>query len=94
MNDYKEINVSHIYSGMMRPAMWAGIPYSLFPLLFALELVFYIGINPKYGLIALPFVWMSGYLLGKYDPDFMGVLKNYIIFLRTPKVGKQRSYRG
>lgn len=92
----QDLNISRLYSAMLRPPIWAGIPHSLLPYLFMIWIVFYIGINPMYGFASIPFLWLFGWLLGRFDPDFSLVMKNYFVFKSTHVTNSKnriRSYK-
>lgn len=92
----EDLNTSQLYSAMLRPPMWGGIPHSLLPYLFFIWVLFYIGLSPVYGFASIPFLWVFGYMLGRFDPDFSTVMTNYFIFKSThvtnPK-NRTRSYK-
>ena len=91
-----DLRVSELYSAMLRPPMWLGLQHAILPYLFTLFIIFYIGLNPIYGICSLPFLYCAGWLACMFDPDFSKVLLNYTKFTSvhmTNKKLKIRSYR-
>ena len=96
MSETIGLNISENYSAMLRPPMWLGMPLSITPYLLIFQASTFV-LNPLSSFIALPFVWLTGYSLGKFDPDFAKVLDNIMDFKRdhvTDKESHIRAYRG
>jgi type IV secretory pathway VirB3-like protein len=89
----ENLNISILYSAMLRPQMWLGIPLFLIPYLFIIFIIFFIGFNPLYGFIVLPILWVFGYSIGKIDPDFTDTIFKIIIFNNIPITDKNRSIK-
>ena len=92
----QDLNISELYSAMLRPPLWKGVPHSLLPYLFFVLILFYVGLNPIYGFGSIPLLWLFGYLLGRFDPDFSGVMSNYFTFSSshiTNTKTRTRSYK-
>lgn len=72
-----ELNIGILYGGLMRPPMWKGIPYNFLPALGFIEAIMFVALNPFYGIGAIPFLWLFGWMAGRFDPDVYSVITHY-----------------
>ena len=75
----ERLNCSVIYGALMRPAMKVGIPFNFFPVLGFIGCIIMVAFNPMVAIGYLPFAWLVGWALGKFNPDVMNVLRNYMV---------------
>ena len=73
----ESLNVGILYGGLLRPPTWKGIPYNFIPVLGFIEAIMFVGLNPFWGVGALPVLWFVGWLAGRFDPDVYSVVTHY-----------------
>ena len=81
MGDEAPLNYSPIYGALVRPALYMGVSIEYYPIAMMVVCIFYIGINPIYGLVSCLPVYLFGYFVCKYDPDGFKVLVAYVQLL-------------
>lgn len=64
-----ELDISHVFNALTRPAMTAGVTFEFHMLNLMVSMCVFIGISPLYGLIFVP-IHVFGWVVCRYDSHF------------------------